>query len=74
MILGIGRIFNGIGQLNKAFSCQKPNVEATYIFGAKNVKCTTLFGLFIYCFIVILYEDQEFYMLLFDLFLNVIGI
>ena len=27
MVLGLGRIFNGIGQLTKTFSCQKPNEE-----------------------------------------------
>jgi hypothetical protein len=27
MILGIGGIFNGIGQLTKTFSCQKPNAQ-----------------------------------------------
>jgi len=28
MVLGIGRIFNGIGQLTKTFSCQKPNAKS----------------------------------------------
>jgi hypothetical protein len=28
MVLGIRRIFNGIGQLTKTFSCQKPNAAS----------------------------------------------